>query len=237
MSVTGCNSIGIPVILLHDAEGGHVTVELKNGFSYRGILDEAQDNFNCTLKHCTRVDPKGEETELEMTLIRGGQIRYIVVPEMLMHAPYFDRIKAWRKYKGNPIVGGTGDQAKAYERARKKSHQQMGVGDKRGRHGGGPPPGQMGGMGMPPRGMMPQGIPQGMSPGMPLQGMPMMPPPHMMPGMPPPQGVMPPKGIMPGVPPQGIPRGPNPYGPPMGGPPPGQGYPGPYGAPRGPPPS
>ena len=72
MSVTGCNSIGIPVILLHDAEGGHVTVELKNGFSYRGVLDEAQDNFNCTLKNCTRIDPKGEETQLEMTLIRGG---------------------------------------------------------------------------------------------------------------------------------------------------------------------
>ena len=144
-------------------------MELKNGFSYRGILDEAQDNFNCTLKHCTRVDPKGGETELEMTLIRGGQIGYIVVPEMLMHAPYFDRIKAWRKCKGNPIVGGLETKQRPTKSTEKVSPAN-GSGGQTGRHGGGPPPGQMGGMGMPPRGMMPQGIPQGMSPGMPLQG-------------------------------------------------------------------
>lgn len=50
MSVTGKRGVGIPLILLHDAEGGVVTVELKNGCIYRGLLDEAQDNMNCTLK-------------------------------------------------------------------------------------------------------------------------------------------------------------------------------------------
>lgn len=50
MSVSGKRGVGIPVILLHDAEGGIVTIELKNGFVYRGILDEAQDNMNCTMK-------------------------------------------------------------------------------------------------------------------------------------------------------------------------------------------
>ena len=50
MSVSGKRGVGIPVILLHDAEGGIVTIELKNGFTYRGILDEAQDNMNCTMK-------------------------------------------------------------------------------------------------------------------------------------------------------------------------------------------
>ena len=47
MSITGKKGVGIPIILLHDAEGGLVTVELKNGFVYRGILDESQDNMNC----------------------------------------------------------------------------------------------------------------------------------------------------------------------------------------------
>ncbi len=42
--------MGIPIILLHDAEGGMVTVELKNGSIYRGILEYGQDNMNCTLK-------------------------------------------------------------------------------------------------------------------------------------------------------------------------------------------
>lgn len=50
MSVSGKRGVGIPVILLHDAEGGIVTIELKNGYTYRGILDEAQDNMNCTMK-------------------------------------------------------------------------------------------------------------------------------------------------------------------------------------------
>ena len=105
MSVTGASGIGIPVILLHDAEGGFVTVELKNGFSYRGILDESQDNFNCTIKDCTKIDPQGGEIKLDMAFVRGSQIKFIIVPEMLKLAPYFRRISAWRKYKGNPIVG------------------------------------------------------------------------------------------------------------------------------------
>jgi hypothetical protein len=62
VSVTGKRGVGIPVILLHDAEGGMVTVELKNGCVYRGLLDEAQDNMNLTLKvtkisACTCVLP------------------------------------------------------------------------------------------------------------------------------------------------------------------------------------
>jgi small nuclear ribonucleoprotein D3 len=50
VSVTGKRGVGIPVILLHDSEGGYITVELKNGSTYRGTLDEAQDNMNCTMK-------------------------------------------------------------------------------------------------------------------------------------------------------------------------------------------
>jgi small nuclear ribonucleoprotein D3 len=50
VSVTGKKGVGIPVILLHDAEGGVITIELKNGAVYTGTLDEAQDNMNCTMK-------------------------------------------------------------------------------------------------------------------------------------------------------------------------------------------
>ena len=50
MSVSGKRGVGIPIILLHDAEGGIITVEMKNGIIIRGILDDAQDNMNCTLK-------------------------------------------------------------------------------------------------------------------------------------------------------------------------------------------
>jgi small nuclear ribonucleoprotein D3 len=50
MSVSGNRGVGIPIILLHDAEGAIITIEIKGGTSYRGFLDEAQDNMNCTLK-------------------------------------------------------------------------------------------------------------------------------------------------------------------------------------------
>ena len=50
VSVSGKKGVGIPIILLHDAEGGIITVELKNGESYRGLLDESQDTMNCTMK-------------------------------------------------------------------------------------------------------------------------------------------------------------------------------------------
>ncbi len=50
MSVSGKRGVGIPVIVLHDAEGGIITVELKNGDTYRGFLEEAADNMNFTMK-------------------------------------------------------------------------------------------------------------------------------------------------------------------------------------------
>lgn len=40
-------SIGVPVKLLHEAQGHIITIELKSGEIYRGKLSEAEDNFNC----------------------------------------------------------------------------------------------------------------------------------------------------------------------------------------------
>lgn len=235
--MTGAGGVGIPIILLHDAEGGYVTVELKNGYSYRGILDEAQDNFNCTIKKCTKIDPQGQEIQLEMAFVRGAQIKFIVVPEMLQMAPYFNRIKAWRKYKGNPIVGASGiDAAKSQMGKRDRGVSPMGVGQPsyggpgyggpprgggygrpppRGMGGYGPPPGGGGGYGPSPGGGGGYGPPPG---GVGGYGMPMPPPGRggMMPmgaGPPGPPGFRGPPGprqFMPGMPPNFIPRGSHP---------------------------
>jgi len=37
VSVSGKRGVGITIILLHDAEGGIVTIELKSGDTYRGF--------------------------------------------------------------------------------------------------------------------------------------------------------------------------------------------------------
>ncbi len=39
-----------PVRLLHEGEGHVVTVELKSGETYRGLLAEAEDTMNCHMK-------------------------------------------------------------------------------------------------------------------------------------------------------------------------------------------
>ena len=59
MSVTGKRGVGVPLILMHDGEGTIVTVECKNGDTYRGFLDETEDNMNCILKDATRTDARG----------------------------------------------------------------------------------------------------------------------------------------------------------------------------------
>lgn len=41
---------GVPIKLLYEGEGHIVTVELKNGEVYRGLLAEAEDTMNCQLK-------------------------------------------------------------------------------------------------------------------------------------------------------------------------------------------
>lgn len=57
MSLTGKKGAGIPLILLHDSEGSIVTIEMKNGYTLRGLLDDTQDTMNCTLKarFCTNM--------------------------------------------------------------------------------------------------------------------------------------------------------------------------------------
>jgi small nuclear ribonucleoprotein D3 len=52
-------NIGIPIKVLHDAEGHTVTVELRNGEVFRGKLDEAEDNMNVHLSNCTKTMKDG----------------------------------------------------------------------------------------------------------------------------------------------------------------------------------
>ena len=42
---------------------------------------------------------------MEVVYVRGSQISFIVLPKMFQRAPFFNRIKLWRKYKGHAVVG------------------------------------------------------------------------------------------------------------------------------------
>lgn len=85
---------GIPVQLLHEAESHAVTVEIKNGEMYRGMLLRSQDNMNLELTQVTHSGRDGKISKMEQVFIRGSQIRFIVVPDLLKKAPMFETISA-----------------------------------------------------------------------------------------------------------------------------------------------
>mmetsp|Transcript_23004 Transcript_23004/g.39511 ORF Transcript_23004/g.39511 Transcript_23004/m.39511 type:complete len:138 (+) Transcript_23004:51-464(+) len=127
-------SIGIPIKLLHEAETHTVTVELKTGEVYRGKLVEAEDNMNCQMEAVTMTARDGRVSNLEQVFLRGSQVRFIIVPDMLKNAPMFKRIdptKGLLKGKGLGVGGGPG-----------RGRGPPGMGPGRGRGGPGAPRGR-----------------------------------------------------------------------------------------------
>ena len=85
--------LGVPVKLLHEAEGHIVTCETNTGVVYRGKLLEAEDNMNCQIIGVTCTARDGRVTKLEQVFIRGSQIRFLILPDMLKNAPMFKKMQ------------------------------------------------------------------------------------------------------------------------------------------------
>jgi len=100
-------SIGVPIKLLHEAEGHVVTIELKSGEIYRGNLVEAEDNMNCQMTNITLTARDGRVTTLEQCYIRGSKIRFMIIPDMLKNAPMFKRMDP-KANKGKGLGLGKG---------------------------------------------------------------------------------------------------------------------------------
>lgn len=94
-------SIGVPIKVLHEAEGHIVTCETITGEVYRGKLIEAEDNMNCQMNSVTVTYRDGRVAQLENIYIRGSKIRFLILPDMLKNAPMFKNI-------GRGRGGGTG---------------------------------------------------------------------------------------------------------------------------------
>jgi len=82
-------SIGVPIKVLHEAEGHIVTCETITGEVYRGKLIEAEDNMNCQMTQITVTYRDGRMATLENVYIRGSKIRFLILPDMLKNAPMF----------------------------------------------------------------------------------------------------------------------------------------------------
>lgn len=84
--------VSVPIKLLHEAIGHTVTIEVRTGEMYRGHLMHSEDNMNCLLENVVRTNRDGSKSALEQVYIRGSQVRYFVVPDMLKHAPMFKNL-------------------------------------------------------------------------------------------------------------------------------------------------
>ena len=99
-------SIGVPIKLLHEAVKLTVAVELKTGEVYRGQLFDAEDNMNCQMANVTVTQKDGRVSTLEAAYLRGSQIRYFILPDMLKNAPMFKRIDKVAAARGRGIGRG-----------------------------------------------------------------------------------------------------------------------------------
>ncbi|CAO3610110.1 unnamed protein product [Cunninghamella blakesleeana] len=100
-------SIGVPIKLLHEAQGHIITLELKTGQLYRGKLLEAEDNMNIQMKEITVTTRDGRVSQLDQVYIRGSSVRFFIVPDMLKNAPMFKRVSP-SAMKGRGIGLGRG---------------------------------------------------------------------------------------------------------------------------------
>jgi small nuclear ribonucleoprotein D3 len=62
-------SIGVPIKVLHEAEGHIITMETIMGELYRGKLVEAEDNMNCLMGAITVTYRDGRTAQLEQVFL------------------------------------------------------------------------------------------------------------------------------------------------------------------------
>lgn len=88
------NQVGIPVKLLYEAEGMKVTVEMKNGTVYRGLLVSAEDTMNMTLSDALLTKVNGQVQKVPSAVyLKGTHIRFIALPDLLKSAPLFGAVR------------------------------------------------------------------------------------------------------------------------------------------------
>ena len=78
--------IGVPIKLLHEAQGLLITIELVTGQMYRGRLASIEDNMNVQLRDVTATSKDGQVTALDHVMVRGSQVQMFIVPDNLKFA-------------------------------------------------------------------------------------------------------------------------------------------------------
>jgi len=99
-------TIGVPLKVLHEAEGHIVTVETTTGEVYRGKLVEAEDNMNSQMSSVTVTHRDGRVAQLEHIYIRGSKVRFMILPDMLKNAPMLKNMNTRGGTRGKSAILG-----------------------------------------------------------------------------------------------------------------------------------
>ncbi|XP_057368312.1 vacuolar protein sorting-associated protein 16 homolog isoform X2 [Daphnia carinata] len=84
-------SIGVPIKVLHEAEGHIITCETNTGEIYRGKLVEAEDNMNCQMTNITVTYRDGRVAQLENVYIRRVQkLQVLDLPQEEENQPFLE---------------------------------------------------------------------------------------------------------------------------------------------------
>lgn len=74
-----------------------ITVELKSGEIYRGLLLGAEDTMNVSLSEVLRTSRTGQISKLPNVYLRGSSIRFIALPDLLKSAPIFQKVSSQKR--------------------------------------------------------------------------------------------------------------------------------------------
>lgn len=89
-------SVGVPIKILHEAEGHIITCETTDGEVYRGKLVEAEDSMNLQMTNITVTHRDGSVSGMQGCFLRGSKIVFVTMPDILKHAPVFNKTTANR---------------------------------------------------------------------------------------------------------------------------------------------
>lgn len=87
-------SIGVPIKILHEAEGHIITCETSDGETYRGKLMEAEDSMNLQMTNVTLTKRDGSVSAMRGCFLRGSKIVFVTMPDNLQYAPVFNKASA-----------------------------------------------------------------------------------------------------------------------------------------------
>mmetsp|Transcript_23449 Transcript_23449/g.65469 ORF Transcript_23449/g.65469 Transcript_23449/m.65469 type:complete len:111 (-) Transcript_23449:1031-1363(-) len=91
------STAGVPLKLLFEAENMKVTVEMKNGEIFRGMLVGAEETMNMNMSDVLKTARNGQVSKLPNVYLRGSSIRFVVLPELLKNAPIFQTVTTMKR--------------------------------------------------------------------------------------------------------------------------------------------